>query len=134
MELDPQKIAKLQNIFKNLPHIIVVYIYGSRAKGYAAKSSDLDIVVVVDDIEGIDYGKLYSQVCKIIEHIELDLRVATLTSDPIYLFEITGGKCIYQRSAKERVNFETQVLRNFYDGKHIRDIYNRYLKQSFGVS
>lgn len=134
MELDPQKIAKLQNIFKNLPHIIVVYIYGSRAKGYARKNSDLDIAAVVDDMQGIDYGKLYLQVSKLIEHIELDLRIATAKSDSTYLFEMIGGKCLYQRSETDRINFETRVLRNFYDNKHIRDIYYYYLKRSFGAS
>lgn len=113
---------------------MAVYFYGSRVKGYSAKDSDLDIAVVVDDIQSINYDKFYLQISKIIQHIELDLRVVTPKSDPTYLFEMITGKYLYQKSEKDRINFETKVLKNFYDGKHIRDIYYYYLKQSFGLS
>ena len=133
MDLENGRLEKLQKLFKKMPQVLAVYFYGSRIKGYEAKNSDLDIAVVVDDIKGIDYGKLYLQVTKIIQHIELDLRVATLKNDPTYLSEVIKGQCVYQRSMEDRLNFETKVLRGFDDGKHIRDIYYHYLKQSFGV-
>lgn len=134
MKLKLQGLGKLQNIFKKLPVVVAVYLYGSRVGAYAAKASDLDMAVIVDDIEGVSYDELYSPISRIIKHIELDLRLASLKSDPLYLFEVIKGQCVYQRSDQDRVEFETRVLENFYDGQHIRDIYYYYLKQSFGVS
>lgn len=134
MKLKLQSLEKLQNIFKNLPLVVAVYLYGSRVGGYAAKSSDLDIAVIVDDIESVNYDDLFSPISQIIKHVELDLRVASLKSDPIYLFEAIKGQCIYRRSDRDKINFEVKVLKNFYDSQHIRDIYYYYLKQSFGVS
>lgn len=134
MILDSQKSAELQKIFKKMPQILVVYFYGSRVKGYAKKTSDLDIAVVVDSGIDINYGKLYSQVGKIINFSELDLRVATLKDTPTYLFEVVSGQCIYKRSEEDRINFETRIIKTFYDGKYMRDIYYQYLKQNFGVN
>lgn len=133
MDLDLQSFKRLQEIFKKLPEVVAVYFYGSRVKDYAHKSSDLDMAVVVDNIQGMNYSKLYLQISKIVEFFELDLRIATLKNDPTYLFEVIGGRCVYKRSEEARISFETKVLENFYDGKHIRDIYYRYLRQYFGV-
>lgn len=132
--VDQKKQDKLKGLFKLYPQIIAVYLYGSQVGGYASKKSDLDVAVVVNAPQNIDYGDLYLKTSQIIKGFELDLRVATLKNDPTYLFEVIRGKCFYQRSERDRINFETMVLRNFYDGKHIRDIYYHYLKQSFGVS
>lgn len=134
MKLEPRLLKNIQNIFKHLPQIVAVYLYGSRMGGYAAKGSDLDIAIIVDDIQGINYDQLYAKISKIIMHVELDLRVVTFKDDPTYLFEVIKGQCIYQRSDRDKINLETRALRNFYDGQHIRDIYYYYLKQSFGVS
>lgn len=134
MQFDSKQLQKLQNIFKKMPEVLAVYIYGSRIKGYAAKGSDLDIAIVVDDIKDINYDKFYFPISEIIKDVELDLRIVTPKQDLIYLYEVIGGKFIYQRSKEDRIIFETRVLKNFYDGKHIRDIYHHYLKQSFGVS
>lgn len=134
MELNHLQLEKLQNIFKKMPQVLAVYLYGSRVKGYDLKSSDLDVAVVVDSIEGIDYGDLYFKVSQNIKETEIDLRITTPQKDLVYLYEVIGGKYIYQRSKADRINFETRVLKNFYDGKHIRDIYHHYLKQSFGAT
>lgn len=134
MKLDPKQMEKLQEIFKKMPQVLAVYLYGSRVKGYAAKGSDLDIAIVVDDIKGVDYDMFYFPISEVIKGVELDLRIVTPKKDLIYLFEVISGKCLYQRSEEDRINFETKVLRNFYDSKHIRDIYYHYLKQSFGVN
>lgn len=134
MDLDQRELEKLQTIFQELPQVLVVYLYGSRVKGYAKESSDLDVAVVIDDIHGLDYGKLYPEVSGIIKSFEIDLRIVTLKNNPTYLFEVIGGRCIYKRTEEDRINFETRVMRVFYDGKYMRDIYYRYLKQHFGVS
>lgn len=134
MTLDSQKSAELQKLFKKMPQVLAVYFYGSRIKEYAKKTSDLDIAVIVDSSIGIDYGKLYSQVGKIINFFELDLRIVTLKDTPTYLFGVVSGRCIYKRSEDDRISFETRVIKNFYDGKYMRDIYYNYLKQNFGVN
>lgn len=134
MKLDKKAKNMLEEIFKKQPLILAVYLYGSRVRGYASKDSDLDMAVVVDNMGDINYDKFYLEVGKIIKGVELDLRISTPKSDPTYLFEVIGGKYLYQRSKEDRIRFETQVLKIFYDGKHIRDIYHYYLKQSFGVN
>ena len=122
----------LKELFKTYPSILVVYFYGSGVTGYTNKQSDLDLAVVVDDPTAIDYGDLYLKINQIIKNQEVDLRIVTLTNTPTYLFQVLkNSQRIYQRDELERVNLESQILRDFYDTQHIRDIYDSYLKQAF---
>lgn len=132
MDLDSQSFKSLQKIFKKLPEVVAVYFYGSRAKDYAHKSSDLDIAVVVDNIKGIDFGDLYFQVNQIIKDVEVDLRVVTKQTSPTFVFQvIKTGQCIYQRNELGKVQFEAKALSEYYDGQHLRDIYDGYTKSYF---
>lgn len=132
MDLDSGKLEALQKIFRKMPQVSVVYLYGSRMKGYAAKASDLDIAVVVDNIEGINYGDLILQVNQVFPELETDVRIITYNTMPTFLFQvIRDGKVIYQKSEAERVRFETKSLREYYDGQRLRDIYDKYLSLYF---
>lgn len=132
MDLDSQSLKNLQEIFKKLPTVVAVYFYGSRVKDYARKSSDLDIAVVVDNILGIDFGNLYFQVNQSIKDAEVDLRIVTKQTSPAFIFQvIKTGQCIYQKDKLEKVQFEAKALSEYYDGEHLRNIYDNYTKSYF---
>lgn len=132
MYLNLKKQEDAEKIFKKMPTVVAVYYYGSRIKGYDTKDSDLDIAVIVQDPRDINYEDLYLQLTNLLTDVEVDLRIVTINSSPTYLFQILkSGKTIYQRSLQDRVKFETKVLQDFYDGEHLRRIYDLYLKQSF---
>lgn len=124
--------GKLQNTFQSYPQIIAAYFYGSQITGRANKQSDLDLALVVDNPKSIKYDTLYQLLTQIIKGVEIDLRIVTSKSSPTYLFQVLkSGKRVYQRDNLERVRFESEVMRNFYDFQHIRNIYDSYLKQAF---
>lgn len=126
-----QKV-KLDELFSRYPSILVAYFYGSQITGYTNSQSDLDLAVVTATPESIKYEELYFQISQIIKEREVDLRIVTPKSTPTYLFQVLkNGQRIYQRQELERVRFESQVMRDFYDAAHIRDIYDLYLKQAF---
>lgn len=132
MNISKEKIGQLEKIFIKQQNVVAAYVYGSRIKGYANVKSDLDLAIVVDDVDRINYQDLYLKINQIFSKLEIDLRIVTSSSSPIYLLQILkSGKCIYQRDELEKVNFETKALKDFYDSQHIRDIYDHYLKQSF---
>lgn len=132
MNISKDKIGHLKEVFREQQSVVAVYIYGSRLRAYSNVKSDLDLAVVVDDFNKIDYKDLYLKINQIFKELEIDLRIVTPTSSPTYLLQILKtGECVYQRDQVERVNFETKALKDFYDSKHIRDIYDHYLRQSF---
>lgn len=132
MDLNPQTLENLQKVFETVPQVLAVYLYGSRIEGYHQKASDLDMAAVADDTQGINYGDLIFRVNQIIKDVETDLRIITRQTSPAFAFQvIKTGQCIYQKSDKEKVQFEARVLSDYYDGSYIRNIYNSYLKPFF---
>ena len=57
-----------------------IFLYGSHAKGKANKTSDIDIAVVVEKIDG-DYLQAVSQLWKLTRAIDIDIEPVLLTPD-----------------------------------------------------
>lgn len=132
MKIDTKRLDFLKELFKNIPEVLAGYFYGSRASGYASLNSDLDLAVVVDNSAKINYGELYLKVNQILKDAEIDLRIITKQTSPTFIFQvIKTGQCIYQRSGVEKMQFEAKALGEYYDGEHIRNIYDSYLKSFF---
>lgn len=132
MNIHSKVLNELQRFLIKQPKVVVGYFYGSRISGYEARDSDLDLAIAVED-EHINYSDFYLQISQIFKHFDLDLRIVTLKNSPTFLFHVINGQCIYKKSEQDKLNFETKVLRYFYDSQHIRDVYNHYLKQAFKV-
>ncbi len=129
MQLDKKTIKKY---FTNQPQVVAVYLYGSRVANYNNNNSDLDIAVVVKNTNGIDYGEFSLQVNQMFPDYETDLRIITKDTSPTFIFQvIKNNQCIYQKSDREKVQFESRALSDYYDGAHLRDIYDSYLKSYF---
>lgn len=132
MKLNEKTKKIIEEVFQNQPRVLAVYLFGSKIAGYADKSSDLDIAVVVDNTHNIDYGQLTLTANRIFPDAKPDLRIITKNTSPTFIFQvIKTGQNIYQRSDKNRVQFEARALSEYYDGTHRRDIYDSYLKTFF---
>jgi len=112
-------------------NVIAAYVFGSQITGTAGKKSDLDLALVVKNETMIGYGDLYLEINKLFPDMEVDVRIVSLDSSPLFLFQILkNGICIYKKEESMRINFEVSVMKNYYDGEHLRGIYNHYLKKS----
>src|SRR3989344_1868581 len=49
MRLSKKKKDKIAKFFEGKPEIAAAYLYGSQAKGFARKDSDIDLAVLVGD-------------------------------------------------------------------------------------
>ena len=129
---DKKILTQLEELLRKYPAILVAYFYGSQITKQAVKNSDLDLAIMTNNPSKIDYTDLYYKISQIITSHEVDLRIVTPANSPTYLFQVLkNGQRIYELDAKDRVRFEAQVMKNFYDSQHIRNIYNSYLKQAF---
>lgn len=71
---------------------------------------------------------MYSEIQSVLSH-ELDLRIVTLDSSPLFLFEVIDGDLLYMKSEEDRVEFVRESLLAYYRTQHLRDIFNHYLDQ-----
>lgn len=125
-------ISQLAVSFSKEPKIELAYVLGSVVSGRAKSESDFDLAVVVEDKYRIDFNDVYSLISPISFPKDLDLSVVDKNSSPLFLFQmISTGEGIYQKSQKEKISFEANVLRNYYDNAHLRNIYYSYLKDKF---
>lgn len=60
--LNEKECAVLQTLFATNEHIAEVILYGSRAKGNYKPFSDVDIVLVGNDLSRTDINRLYAAI------------------------------------------------------------------------
>lgn len=125
-------VTQIHEALSKEPRIKLAYVLGSIISGRVKADSDFDLVVVVDDATKINYDQIYQLISNLKFPKDLDLSIVDKNSSPLFLFQIIStGKCVYQRSEEERVFFEADVLKIYYDTTHLRNIYHSYLKDKF---
>lgn len=120
----------INQIVQKFPEVKGVYVIGSFIRNQQRKDSDFDLVVIVDKVPLERLRNIFNEFNSQLKIENLDLRIVIPEeTDPLFLFEIVKGKPLYFRSEKARVEFETRVLKLYYDTQHLRNIYNFYLKE-----
>ncbi|KKR78293.1 MAG: hypothetical protein UU23_C0001G0057 [Candidatus Curtissbacteria bacterium GW2011_GWA1_40_9] len=120
---------QIKTIFKKEPEILTAYVIGSTVTKKTTAESDFDLVVVVRNKRIMDSNKVYELVKHLNFPKDLDLSTVDKTSSPIFLFQIiTKGELIYEKSRRDKNNFEAFTIHNYYDTAYIRNTYNKFLK------
>ena len=124
--------TQIQKALKDKPGIIAAYVVGSFASANTSKESDFDLAVVVENKNKTTENDVYNLIRSISFPKDLDLSVVDSSSSPLFLYQIISkGEKIDIGQGKQAVDFEPRVLDNYYDNKHIRDIYYSQLKDKF---
>lgn len=111
--------------------IRLAYLFGSRAKGLSADTSDFDVAVL---FKGKNSGLSPRQEITFLS-LELDqffpakLDIVSLNDAPLLLkYEaVANGKILYCEKESERINFEVSVIKEYIDEQPIRRLYNQAL-------
>jgi len=122
--------SRIQKALKNNPEILAVYVIGSTVSKRLTDKSDFDLVVVTQNKKVTTDDDVY----ELIRHIKfprnLDLSVVDKSSSPIFLYQVIAkGERIYEKSKSQVNNFEAFVLHNYYDTSHLRNIYEKSLRE-----
>jgi uncharacterized protein len=107
------------NLFKESP-VLFAYLFGSHAKQMSHPSSDLDIAVYVEGLEGkacLDLElSLSLKIDELLNHrIDSDVRVLNHLPLTVKGNILSHGKLIYTRDENKRTQFETQVRLAYFD-------------------
>ncbi len=115
-------MTRLINTIKKKPYILIAYLFGSRAKGYANKRSDWDIGVYFskspDDISRWCIFELEAELSKDVQ-AEVQVIVLNKLTSPLFGFQIINeGILLIQRNEDDRIKFEHKVLRQYHDWQY----------------
>lgn len=123
-------LNQLKKVLAQQP-IKLAYLYGSAARGQEHKKSDIDIAVVLKNPEKDDFFKIAAQINLAIKGIEVDVREISFQTEPVFLRSILKDRMILlMENEKERIGFETQAMKRFFDTEHLRKLNYYYLKKS----
>jgi|GEM_PF-1286154 len=122
-------IESLKSVISEHEEVIAAYLYGSAAQGIMREDSDIDVGILLADDAAPDYrygvrmaGEIQSRLC-----IARDVDLRVLNRRPVRFLNqvLRYGKLVFVRDEKKRVEFETDVLKEYLDFKPFLREYDR---------
>ncbi len=129
----------ISEILEKEPAILLAYLFGSFAKGTQSEHSDLDIAVYLTDPALLEKDPLYpSRIAIKIEKMlpekkSVDLRVLNGSTIRFKAQVIMYGKLLHSKDEKQRIEFETSSLAQYYDFKPYLKTYDLARKVRLGI-
>lgn len=133
MRLNKEIIEKITKYFSRKPQVVAVYLYGSFARGEAKKDSDIDLGVVL--VEKEDYRPfeipqvVFSQDLSELLNKEVEVQDLSACSLEFSHRVLSEGKLIFCLDHAKRIDFETMIIRKYFDLKPYFEEYYHYLSQ-----
>jgi len=112
--------------------IVLLYLFGSEARGTAHKESDIDIGVLFDKkTKESQYLQLEGRLIELFSNFypkkEINVVNLNISSPLLKQAAILEGKLLYKRSDEARIFFEINTLREYEEYSHLAKIYNKFL-------
>ena len=114
--------------------VIVCYLYGSVVRKQQTPLSDIDLAILMGrGSSAVERGrkslKITNAIANILDAQEIDVRV--LNDSPLeHRYNvIKEGRVIYSNDERERIEFESITLMEYFDFRPIIDQYNQYMYQ-----
>lgn len=131
--IDPPRILDaLTPIFRKWS-ILLVYLFGSRARKLESRESDWDIAILPSgELETKDLDRLQIEIAEILKVNEDKIDITLLNKADLHLkFRIVKeGIAIYQAKPELKTKFEAETLIEYLDARGIYEIYlKRILKR-----
>ena len=116
--------------------VSIVYLFGSRATGRKAPSSDTDIRVVFRDFEfGDDKRAAYQALYQLFSELYRDSRldIVFLQTSPLSLqySAIKEGKILFENDPIATVNYENETINQYLDFRPVMDFFDRSTMEGY---
>lgn len=115
--------------------ISIAFIFGSYAKGQARNDSDIDIGVVFEKkySPAVFFQKEIALSANISEILHIDtvdlINLKTVVSPVLKHNVVFEGKLLFAKDEKKLFQLQKEVLQEFEDTKHLRQVQYEYLKK-----
>jgi hypothetical protein len=131
--LSEQKMDALNLYFKTNPEVLLVYLFGSQARGDASSLSDVDLGVFFRRTPSLDEQAQMVVDCGRVLDLETEkVDVVALNSAPPLLKydAVSEGKLVYQAVSDDALNdFELRAMQECFDTEHLRRVQDLYLRE-----
>lgn len=129
--MEGRDIKKIKNYFRQNPVVMLVYLYGSQAKGESKEDSDIDLAILVDEAKADSLEVQLKAISDLGRISYKEIEVQNLHAVDISFAHrvITEGKLIHSKNIKDKVEYETYVLRQYFDLKPLLDEFYSYLRE-----
>ena len=132
MILTDEHKQRLRDFFKEREEIILVYIFGSQARGEPSYLSDVDIAVYLDERLNREQRfdmrlRLIAKASNILSCGRVDLIILNDTPIRLYHNVLKKGVVLHSRDELKRINTEVKVISRYLDQKYYQDRHNKIL-------
>ena len=119
---------KLNNIFKKIPQIKLVYLFGSQATDKTGPLSDFDFAIYLDQRDKkkmFDFKfELNDKISQLLKTDKIDIVILNLTESPELKYNIIKeGQLIYEKEPY-KVLIEPRILMEYFDFRQMLLKYN----------
>jgi hypothetical protein len=130
LRFDNVSFKKISGLLDEIPQVKFAYIFGSRARGDAGCSSDVDVAVFLDHrVSSFEWRlRLMERLAKVLGSEHFDLVILNEAS-PVLKYEVIREGCVIKESKNRRVEFETRTLGEYLDTAFLRRVQRDYLKE-----
>ncbi len=106
-------LEKIRKVLEKRPEVLAGYLYGSHAKGYARKDSDIDVAIMMfPNFSGDPYKyqfDLESEVDRAVGNIKVETILLDNMGYPLKYNASIGGNLFYSRDDIRRANEEIEI-------------------------
>lgn len=107
--------------------VVAAYIFGSHAEGRAHTRSDIDIAILLQQRDDIDYfDRRLTLMSALEDFADAETDVVVLNSAPPLLQHqiLKHGRLFYERDRAARVEFSVRAMQRYADLKAMYDMFN----------
>lgn len=122
---------KISAYFKNQKEVVLVYLFGSRAKNQSNEKSDIDIAILFSDKSKNSFYLLGKYIEELSHLLNTKVDVASLNDSDVFFGYrvISEGKLLFERRPMVRFKLVISLIKRYFDLKPTYEVYNRELTQ-----
>jgi len=117
-----QDLKLLSELLQKRSSVVFAYLFGSKVKGYANTRSDWDIAVYFSEPTGkVSRWPAFELEAELSRAVGATVQVTALNNNltPVFAFEIVkDGIVLLDREENLRMDFESRILRQYYDWQY----------------
>jgi uncharacterized protein len=133
---DEKEIERIVHYFAERDEVVLLYLFGSSARGRKTKESDIDIAVLIDesgfkktDLER--FRKEYYAASPRFSLRPVDIVILN-TAPPFLKYQVLKkGRILFDKERDLRVKFTEKAITEYLDYKPIQDIYLKAVARRF---
>lgn len=128
--LSLDQLNRLRQVCSGAPQVLAVFLFGSRADGFATSRSDVDLAILLTEpLTLSERLALEVDLCRAAGREDLDITLLNDASISLR-FRAIRGRVLYERTPERVSDFIQRAMLDYYDFQHVLKTYEREFAKS----